>query len=180
MKHIVICAAAFLALATPAFAQVGPQGPQGEIGPAGPQGETGEQGPQGEVGPAGPQGEPGAIGETGPAGPQGETGAQGPQGEAGPEGPQGVAGLNGANAPDALDADDAADLLALNAALSLPAWLETGERFAVSGGVGFADGASAFGATGILRLQGSVSGFAGVAFGESGEWAGKAGVRAGF
>ncbi len=72
--------------------------------------------------------------------------------------------------------------LALNAALSLPAWLETNENFSLTGGVGFSDGGeTSLGVTGIARIEGSVSGFAGAAVStDGGTWAGKAGVRVGW
>lgn len=72
--------------------------------------------------------------------------------------------------------------LALNAALSLPGWLEKGENFSITGGVGFSDGGeTAVGATGIVRIDGGTSAFAGGAVStEGGAWAGKAGVRVGW
>jgi hypothetical protein len=73
------------------------------------------------------------------------------------------------------------DSLALNAALSLPAWLETNENQSLTGGVGFSAGGAALGVTGIRRLDGSISGFAGAAVStEGGNWAGKAGLRIGW
>jgi hypothetical protein len=74
------------------------------------------------------------------------------------------------------------EIIAISSALSQPAWLETHERFALSGGVGFSDnGAYAFGMTGIMRLGGSVSGFAGFAFEPThGAWGGKVGGRVGW
>lgn len=79
--------------------------------------------------------------------------------------------------------DNTGDLLALSAALSTPVWLEAGERFAVSGGLGFSgDGDTAVGATGVMRFDRNFSGFAGAAVGteNTDNWAGKVGVRAGF
>ena len=72
--------------------------------------------------------------------------------------------------------------LALNAALSLPVWLEHNESVAVSGGLGFAAGGeTALGFTGVLRLDQRASGFAGGAFStEGGNWAGRVGVRVGW
>jgi hypothetical protein len=66
--------------------------------------------------------------------------------------------------------------------LSNPAWLETYERFSLSGGMGVAqDGSVAFGFTGIMRLHGSASGFAGFAVEpQHGTWAGKIGGRVGW
>ena len=71
---------------------------------------------------------------------------------------------------------------ALNSALSLPAWLEKGENFSLTGGVGFSGGGeTAIGVTGIMRIEGSVSGFVGGAVSSDGNnWAGKAGVRVGW
>lgn len=69
---------------------------------------------------------------------------------------------------------------ALSAALSTPVWLEPGENFSISGGLGFSDGATALGATGVLRLGTGLSGFAGGAFSTDNTdvWAGKIGLRA--
>src|SRR5215471_6069518 len=78
----------------------------------------GAQGPPGPAGPAGPQGPPGSNG----------AGAQGPPG---PQGPPG--GLN----------FNPGKIIAFDAALSQPAWLEKGERFSLSGGFGFADSGTA-------------------------------------
>jgi hypothetical protein len=74
------------------------------------------------------------------------------------------------------------EAMALNAALSLPAWLEKDENFSVTGGVGFSGGGeTAIGVTGIVRIEGSVSGFVGGAVSSGGDnWAGKAGVRIGW
>jgi ABC-type transport system substrate-binding protein len=74
------------------------------------------------------------------------------------------------------------DNAALAAALSAPAWLEPGETFSISGGVGFSDGSAAVGATGLMRFDKNWSGFAGGAFSteNSDLWAAKAGVRVGF
>jgi hypothetical protein len=89
----------------------------------------------------------------------------------------GTANLSGtANCPDT----DLSDTHALAAALSNPIWLETGENFAISGGVGFSDGSGAFGATGLMRFDRNVSGFAGGALVDDDTWAGKAGVRVGW
>jgi hypothetical protein len=70
----------------------------------------------------------------------------------------------------------------MNAALSLPAWLERGENFSLTGGVGFSGGGeTAIGITGIVRIDGSVSGFVGAAVSSDGQtWAGKAGMRVGW
>jgi hypothetical protein len=72
--------------------------------------------------------------------------------------------------------------VAISSALSQPAWLENYERFSVSGGVGFAqDGSVAFGVTGIMRLRGSASGYAGFAVEPThGTWGGKVGARVGW
>lgn len=94
----------------------------------------------------------------------------------------GVANVHGtATCPDAVD--HTGDLLAISAALSTPVWLETGERFAVSGGLGFSgDGDTAFGGTALMRIDGGLSAFAGgaVSTNHSDLWSGKVGVRAGF
>lgn len=128
---------------------------------------------QGTPGPQGPQG---VQGPPGPAGPQGEQGPAGQPGETGQQGSQGVPGPTGLDGRD-YESDDA---IALGAAMSMPAWLETGENVSLSGGVGFSDDATAFGATGIVRLDGAVSGFVGAAVTDSGEWSGKVGARIGF
>ena len=74
------------------------------------------------------------------------------------------------------------DTAALAAALSTPVWLEAGEQFAISGGLGFSDGATALGATGLLRLDKNWSAFAGGAFStdNSSFWSGKVGARVGW
>jgi hypothetical protein len=93
----------------------------------------------------------------------------------------GTANLTGTAAcPDAKD--NTSDLLAIGAALSTPIWLEAGEKFAISGGLGFTDDATAVGATGVYRLDKNWSGFAGgaVSTDDRDMWAGKAGFRAGF
>jgi hypothetical protein len=66
--------------------------------------------------------------------------------------------------------------------LAQPVWLENRERFSVSGGLGFAQGgAVALGVTGVMRLGGSVAGFAGVAVSpDSGLWSGRVGGRVGW
>ncbi|MEQ1652210.1 MAG: hypothetical protein ABL897_06970 [Hyphomicrobium sp.] len=139
---------------------------------------VGPPGPPGPAGPPGPQGNPGAQGPQGPAGPQGAAGIQGPSGPQGAQGPVGPAGANGAAGQD-FDADET---LALNAAISLPSWLENHESYSLSGGLGFSEGGeTAVGVTGIMRLQGSTAGFAGGAVStEGGTWAGKVGVRVGW
>jgi hypothetical protein len=74
------------------------------------------------------------------------------------------------------------EIVALSAALSQPAWLESSERFSVTGGLGVAnDGSIAFGMTGIMRLRGSASGYVGLAVEpQHGMWAGKVGGRVGW
>lgn len=140
----------------------GPQGPQGE------KGDTGDQGPQGEQGVAGPQGDKGDTGATGEAG---------TQGLAGIDGKNGKDGINGRDGRDF----DSADTLALSAALSPPVWLGDNERVRISTGVGFTEGAAAVGATGVVRIDGALAGFAGAAVStETGAWAGKAGISVGF
>ena len=63
----------------------------------------------------------------------------------------------------------------------MPVWLETQEKFAMSAGVGFSDdGDAAFGISGVMRLDKNTAAFGGVAVGEDGRWAGKAGVRVGW
>jgi hypothetical protein len=139
-------------------------------------------GEPGEPGPQGPQGEPGEQGVAGPTGPQGDTGPQGPQGETGPQGiagldgKDGVDGKNGLNGRD-FDMDEA---LALGSALSMPTWLQQNENFAISGGVGFSESNTAFGATGVVRFDKNWSGFVGGAVSEGGAWTGKAGARVGW
>lgn len=107
----------------------------------------------------------------------------------------GVAHLNGtATCPDYPDSsaavqalasavDDALhDSQAVSAALATPIWLEQGENFAVSGGVGFTDGSAAFGMTGVMRLGHNVAGYAGgaISANDTNYWAGKAGLRLGW
>ena len=94
----------------------------------------------------------------------------------------GVADLHGSAACPAYPTFDPSETLALAAALSNPIWLETGEHFALSGGLGFADGATAIGATGLMRFDKHWSGFAGgaVSTDDTSNWAGKAGVRVGW
>jgi hypothetical protein len=81
--------------------------------------------------------------------------------------------------------------LALATALSQPAWLERGERFAVSGGFGFGfdnsnSTATAIGLTGIMRLTPTIhpynaAGFAGLAYEPGlGMWGGRVGARIGW
>jgi Collagen triple helix repeat (20 copies) len=94
MKFLALCFCCSIALSGAAFAQTGPQGPQGVPGPAGPTGAQGPAGPQGVQGPIGLTGPQGAVG------PQGAQGAAGPAGgPAGPAGPQGVAGPAGPAGP---------------------------------------------------------------------------------
>lgn len=144
--------------------QQGPAGPTGATGAMGAPGAAGAAGAAGVAGAAGTAGAAGAAGTVGPAGATGATGAQGPMG------PQGLPG----------NSLHLGEIIALNSALSQPAWLETYERFSISGGVGLGDGAVAFGMTGIMRLRGSASGFAGFAIGPNGTWGGKVGGRVGW
>jgi len=74
------------------------------------------------------------------------------------------------------------EALALSAALSIPAWLETDEKVRVSGGLGFTQGGeTAVGATTVVRLNKNWAGFAGGAVSTNGgNWAGKAGVSVGW
>ncbi|MFM7009490.1 MAG: hypothetical protein ACKO0Z_09210 [Betaproteobacteria bacterium] len=175
-------------LGSPAFdgycgvGQPGPAGPQGPQGPAGPQGATGPAGPQGAPGAPGAQGPVGETGAQGPAGPQG---VQGIQGETGATGATGAAGLNGKDGVDGKDGINGRDFdsdaaIALGAALSMPVWLNPGETGAIAAGIGFAAGEQAIGATGVLRIDGNTSAFAGGAVTPHGAWAGKAGVRVGW
>jgi hypothetical protein len=63
----------------------------------------------------------------------------------------------------------------------MPVWLQQNENFSVSGGVGFSDGGTAVGVTGVMRLDQNWAGFAGGAVSDDGKlWAGKAGVRVGW
>jgi collagen triple helix repeat protein len=130
----------------------------------------GQPGPQGPQGPQGVAGTPGANGAPGPVGAQGTTGSQGPQGLQGPIGPQGLPGA-------AFNVDR---VLALAAAMNQPAWLEPRENFSLTGGVGFTNGGAAIGLTGIMRLNGSVAGYGGVAVEPGGLWTGKVGARVGW
>lgn len=71
--------------------------------------------------------------------------------------------------------------LAVAAALSAPAWLGDKENFSLSGGLGFSDGETAIGATGLLRFNQTLSGYLGGATSTDGDaWAGKAGLRIGW
>lgn len=83
---------------------------------------------------------------------------------------------------DTVCEDNTDDLLAVSAALANPVWLEHGENFAVSGGLGFSEGATAFGATGIVRIDKGLSGYAGgaVSTDDSSTYAGKLGLRVGW
>lgn len=93
----------------------------------------------------------------------------------GPTGPTGATGAKG----DSFDVNNA---LALDAALSMPAWLQQNENFSISGGVGFAESSAAIGVTGVMRLDKNWSGFAGggISTEDDDIWAGKAGVRVGW
>jgi hypothetical protein len=95
-----------------------------------------------------------------------------------PDPVDGKDGKNGLNGSDA----DISKAMAVSAALSVPVWLESGERFAVSGGLGFTEDETAVGATGIVRLDKNWSAFAGGAMSteDSKAWAGRAGARVGF
>ena len=170
----------------------GPPGPQGPQGVPGPMGVTGATGP---AGPAGANGTPGTPGTPGAAGPQGATGAtgaagvglpgapgaKGDKGDKGDAGAKGAQGIQGPAAPPP-DTLRIGEIVALTSALSMPAWLESGERFAVSGGLGVAsDGSTALGMTGIMRLRGSASGFVGFAYEPThGMWGGRVGGRVGW
>ncbi len=111
----------------------------------------------------------------GPEGPQGQAGLDGQDGTDGAAGVNGRDGRDGINGRD-FDLDKA---LAMSAAISTPVWLSDSENFAISGGVGFAEGETAFGATGIMRLDKNWSAYAGGAVG-SGDWVGRAGARVGW
>jgi hypothetical protein len=75
---------------------------------------------------------------------------------------------------------DASNTLAMASALALPAWLGDKENFSLSGGLGFSDDATAVGVTGIARINGGLSAFAGGAVGEDDQWAARAGLRVGW
>lgn len=165
----------------------GPTGPQGAIGPIGPAGAKGTMGATGAVGAAGAAGTTGATGAAGTAGVNGATGAPGPQGPQGTQGAQGQQGLQGVAGPQGQQGLPGnslrlGEVMALSSALSQPAWLENYERFSLSGGVGFSEGgAVAIGVTGIMRLRGSASGYAGFAIDPAhGAWGGKVGGRIGW
>ena len=156
---------------------VGPEGPQG---PQGEKGDTGAQGPQGEQGAQGEKGDKGDAGETGATGAQGVAGNDGKDGANGKDGVDGKNGTNGLNGRDGRDFDSA-DALAMSAALSPPVWLGDTERVRISTGVGFTDSAAAVGATGVVRIDGALAGFAGGAVStETGAWAAKAGLSYGW
>jgi hypothetical protein len=172
-----ILGAVFLLIATPALANdniplpclFNCPGPQGIPGPQGLPGLPGLPGPQGPIGPRG---------YTGPQGLTGLPGLDGAPGQIGPAGPAGLPGAPGLNGRDGRDAYGGASLAA---ALAIPAWLETRENFSLSGGLGFDPNRISFGATGIMRLSGSVAGFGGFAVEpQSGAWAGKVGARVGW
>jgi hypothetical protein len=120
----------------------------------------------------------GTPGPQGPAGPQGDPGDPGPAGIDGKDGKDGIDGLNGINGRDA-DIDTA---LALSSALSMPVWLGDSETVRISGGVGFSNGGeTAIGATSVVRIDRTLSGFIGGAVStDGGEWAGKAGLSVGW
>jgi Collagen triple helix repeat (20 copies) len=147
------------------------------VGPAGPPGPQGPQGATGSAGMTGANGAPGPAGSTG-VGLPGAPGAKGDKGDPGAKGAQGIQG------PQGLPGEQLrlGEIVALTSALSMPAWLETGERFAVSGGLGVAgDGSTALGMTGIMRLRGTASGFVGFAYEpQRGMWGGKVGGRVGW
>lgn len=113
----------------------------------------------------------------------------GPQGSAGPQGAAGINGNDGANGTDGKDGADGRNgsdaevdkSLAVSAALSTPVWLGDSEKFAVSGGFGFSDDETAFGATGVMRFDKNWSGFAGGASSTDGDlWSARAGLRFGW
>jgi hypothetical protein len=85
----------------------------------------------------------------------------------GPQGPPGL-GFN----PGKLDA--------FTAAISQPAWLEKGENYSVSGGLGFGENATAFGLTGIMRIAPNAAAYGGFAVGPSRLIGGKVGARFGW
>lgn len=131
--------------------------------------------PAGPRGPAGQDGKDGADSTV--AGPQGAAGVDGNDGAQGIAGKDGKDGINGRDGRDF----DSADALALSAALSPPVWLGDTERVRISTGVGFTDGAAAVGATGVVRIDGALAGFAGGAVSaETGAWAAKAGFSYGW
>lgn len=71
---------------------------------------------------------------------------------------------------------------ALAAAMSAPVWLGENETFRVSGGIGFTDGEAAVGATGLLKINKNIAGYAGAAVSTSNSdaWSGKAGLSIGY
>lgn len=109
-------------------------------------------------------------------------GETGPAGEAGAAGIAGKDGVDGKDAVGGITVDDLDESMAVGAAMSMPVWLEPSENFAVSGGLGFSEGgATAIGATGVARIDKSISAFVGGAVSTNGQhWVGKAGVRIGW
>lgn len=199
MLTLAVSVAALLAVTSPAYAaQCSTQlfgqtvpftcpdpvtGPQGETGATGPQGPQGEQGIQGEKGDTGAQGVAGIDGKDGVNGADGKDGAAGAKGSTGATGSQGVAGKDGINGTNGIDGRDfdSGDTLALSAALSPPVWLGDSEKVRISVGTGFTESAAAVGATGVVRIDGALAGFAGGAVStETGTWAAKVGLSYGW
>lgn len=115
---------------------------------------------------------------------QGEPGVNGTNGTNGTDGQDGADGTNGVDGKDGRDGKDfdMDKALALNSALSMPVWLGDSERVRISGGLGFSEGGeTAFGATGVVRLDKNWAGFVGGAVdSEGGSYAGKLGVSLGW
>jgi len=95
--------------------------------------------------------------------------------------------VDGASGVDGMDGKDGADFnvnktLALDAALSMPTWLQQNETVRLSGGLGFSEGGeTALGATGVMRLDENWAGFVGGAVSTNGgAWAGNAGLSVGW
>jgi hypothetical protein len=110
------------------------------------------------------------------------TGVPGPPGPPGPSGPAGPPGTAGSPGSVSILNFNPGSLIAFDAALSHPAWLEKGENFSLTGGFGFSQyGDTALGLTGIMRLGPHAAGFGSMAVGPSDRlWGGRAGLRLGW
>jgi hypothetical protein len=71
-------------------------------------------------------------------------------------------------------------IIAFDAALSQPAWLEKGENYSLSGGFGFADTGTALGLTGIMRVGSNAAAYGSFAYGDMRLWGGRVGARIGW
>lgn len=169
MKYLFASVAvAALFASSPASAACNPFNPSTCIGPQGPAGADGTNGIDG------------TNGVDGAPGVNGKDGTNGTNGAKGDTGPQGVTGKNGTNGINGRDFDSGENL-ALSSALSMPVWLGDKETVRFSGGVGISDeGNTAFGATGVLRLNQNWAAFAGGAVSDEGNGAGRAGLSFGF